>query len=98
MNSISGLHLPAENNVTSGIGKKPKNQTSFADTLKGVLGEVNDLQAESKQSAEKFLNGEISDVHQVMVAAEKASVGLQLTLAVRNKLFDAYREIMRMQG
>ena len=71
---------------------------SFKQTLNNALNEVNDLQLNANQSVKRFLNGEIKDVHQVMVAAEKASVGLELTIEVRNKIIEAYREVMRMSG
>ena len=41
--------------------------------------------------------GQVEDISQVVVAAEKADIALQLTLAVRNKAVEAYQEIMRMQ-
>ena len=98
MNKISDLQFTSNQNAISSTQKKEANSTSFKETLGNLLHEVDDLQQESKQSVEKFINGEISDVHQVMIAAEKANVGLELTLAIRNKLLDAYREIMRMHG
>lgn len=80
---------------------KTKTQDSteigFKDRLSKVLSDVNQLQLDSGEAAQKFVNGEIEDVHDVMIAAEKASVGLELTLEVRNKLIEAYREIMRIQ-
>ena len=68
----------------------------FKDKLSQVLSDINRIQLESAEMAEKFVSGEIKDVHDVMIAAEKASVSLELTIEVRNKLV-AYREIMRTQ-
>jgi flagellar hook-basal body complex protein FliE len=85
-------------NIPSEIQKITDNQTSFKDTLKSMLTEVNDEQLEASKKVQQFLKGEITDVHQVMIAGEKASVSMELTLAIRNKLLDAYRQIMRMQG
>ncbi|RKY86908.1 flagellar hook-basal body complex protein FliE, partial [candidate division KSB1 bacterium] len=45
----------------------------------------------------KLLTGEIKDVHDVMVAVEKANTSFELMMEIRNKMLDAYREIMRMQ-
>lgn len=78
--------------------KENTEKSSFKDTLVGMLKDVNNDQFEAKQMVEKFLKGEVEDVHDVMIAGEKAGVSLQLTLAIRNKLVDAYTQIMRMQG
>jgi len=94
INSISGQSLIPEIDPKS--GQKQQNEISFADRVKEILGEVNDLQLDAGEIAEKFARGEIEDIHDVMIAAEKASVGLELVLEVRNKLIDAYREISRM--
>ena len=95
MNQIGqiGTFIPSE------IGKVSKNVEGdgFADRLQKVLGEVNDLQLEAGELAAKFAIGDIEDVHDVMVAAEKASVSFELVMEVRNKLVEAYREMMRMQ-
>ncbi|MDI3280892.1 MAG: flagellar hook-basal body complex protein FliE [Bacillota bacterium] len=69
---------------------------SFADLLKSALAEVNRLQQEAEEASLRLATGE-AELHQVMIAAEKANISLQLTLAIRNKLLDAYHEIMRMQ-
>ena len=98
MNQIPEIKFPDNFNSTLPDQQKDKQSVSFQETLSQFLQEVNDLQKDAKQTVEKAVNGEINDVHQVMIAAEKASVGLELTLAIRNKLLDAYREIMRMQG
>ena len=45
----------------------------------------------------KLAAGELEDISQAVVASEKADIALQLTLQVRNKVVDAYQEIMRMQ-
>ena len=45
----------------------------------------------------KLATGEIEDISQVTIAAEKAAINLQLAIQVRNKALDAYQEIMRMQ-
>ena len=91
---IGSLAPKADN----GVSLTKENVTgNFADRLKNVLGETNDLQLEAGELAEKFATGEIQDIHDVMVAAEKASVSFELVMEVRNKLIEAYREIMRMQ-
>ena len=70
---------------------------SFGDIFKNMITDTNNLQAEAGKIAEKFALGEISDIHEVMVAAEKAGVAFELVMAIRNKLVEAYQELMRTQ-
>lgn len=70
---------------------------SFADVLSNALEDVNRLQQTANVAVERLAKGEDIDVHQVMIAMEQANTALQLTLQVRNKLVDAYTEIMRTQ-
>ncbi len=68
---------------------------SFGTMLKSFVKDVNDLQMESSDIEKKFMAGEITDVHQVMLASEEASVAFELLMEIRNKLLDSYREIIR---
>lgn len=70
---------------------------SFSDVFNDALSGVNRQQIEAAEMTEKLAAGEVKDVHQVMIAGQKASLSLQLTVEVRNKVIDAYQEIMRMQ-
>jgi len=73
-------------------------QTSgFGDLLKKAIEEVNALQQQSSEMKTKLVTGEIEDIHQVMIAAAKADLAFQLTVQIRNKVIEAYQEIMRMQ-
>lgn len=70
---------------------------SFGTYLKDALGNVNALEMESERLSAALAAGRVEDISQVVVAAEKADIALQLTLQVRNKAVEAYQEIMRMQ-
>lgn len=70
---------------------------SFGSTLEGMLQEVSSMQHKAGQTSQQMLTGEVEDVHQVMVAVEKASTSFMLMMEIRNKLVEAYREVMRMQ-
>lgn len=72
-------------------------QKKFADFLNNSLKEVNDLQIKSDVATERLATGQINDLHEVMIAAQKASIGLQATVEIRNKAIEAYQEMMRMQ-
>lgn len=72
-------------------------QETFKKTLREAIQKVNEAQHHSDEMTTKLATGEVEDLHDVMVAAEKASVMLQTTIEVRNKAMEAYQEIMRMQ-
>lgn len=86
-------------NVNSGVNSSTTKAqgTTFADFLNNALSEVNKLQLESESLNEAFAMGKIDNLHQVTIAAEKADIALQFTMQIRNKILDAYQEIMRMQ-
>ena len=63
---------------------------SFKDTLKTFLKDVNSMQHHADQSIEKMVAGEITDVHQVMLAVEEANLTFNLMMEVRGKMIDAY--------
>jgi flagellar hook-basal body complex protein FliE len=70
---------------------------SFTDLLKQSISTVNNLQTEADGWATRFATGETDNIHQVLIAGQKAEMALQLATAVRSKIMDAYTEIMRMQ-
>ncbi|MFB9987638.1 flagellar hook-basal body complex protein FliE [Bacillus benzoevorans] len=72
-------------------------QKSFSSFLKDSIEKVNQTQIESDKLTEKLISGQEVDLHQVMIAAQKASITTQLTLEIRNKAVEAYQEMMRMQ-
>jgi len=83
----------------SGISKsnKAKESQDFTKVLKEALDKVNHLQKKAEKMTDDFAAGKISNIHEVIIEAEKASAALRLTVEVRNRIVEAYREIMRMQ-
>ena len=73
-------------------------KSSFSDTLRDSIDEVNRLQEQADQAIEALSKGETKDIAQTMMAVEKANVSFQLMTQVRNRLIEAYQEIMRMQS
>lgn len=90
---------PVSMHATSHLGEleQPEEAKSFAEYLKGALKEVNAMQIESARQNALLAAGRVEDISQVVVAAQKAELALQLTLQLRNKATQAYQEIMRMQ-
>ena len=70
---------------------------TFGEFLTDELKKVNELQLESDKLNAALAAGRIEDISQVVVAAQKADIALQLTLQLRNRATSAYQEIMRMQ-
>jgi len=71
--------------------------TDFADALKKSLAEVNEIQVDADALAAKVAAGDLGATQQAMVALQKASLALDLTVQVRNKIIEAYQELMRTQ-
>ncbi|MCL6535445.1 MAG: flagellar hook-basal body complex protein FliE [Armatimonadetes bacterium] len=69
----------------------------FGAMLREVIGQVNDAQQHSADLAQRFARGEPVDEQTLVLAMERASLAFQLTLQVRNKVLDAYQEVMRLQ-
>lgn len=72
-------------------------QANFAQVLKSSLANMNHLEAISDEKTIALVNGEIEDLHEVMIAAQKASITVETTVQVQKRMIDAYNEIMRMQ-
>lgn len=70
---------------------------SFGKILKDKLSEVNDLKLNSEQMTQKLVTGDVKDMHEVMIAAEKARLAIEYTMAVRNEAVKAYESIMKMR-
>ncbi len=70
---------------------------SFKDTVKSMLGNVNDQVNQSDSLSRDLATGRTNDVSKVVTSVEEANLSMEFTLAIRNKLLDAYTEISRMQ-
>lgn len=82
---------------SSSISSSSESGKSFADTLKEAVTSVNELQKSSDKFAQNVATGKTDDVAGAMIAAEKADIALRVMVQVRNKIIDAYQEVMKMQ-
>lgn len=71
-------------------------RAAFAATMRDALSQVNAAQTAASEATTAYEAGETSDIAAVMLAKQKASVGFEATLQVRNKLLSAYEKIMSM--
>jgi flagellar hook-basal body complex protein FliE len=95
--SIKSLGSVDPRAVYGTVGSTPPVKTSFADQLKNAVAEVNDLQIRREDMVEQMVTGEVTEVHDVMIAAKESQLAFELLLEIRNKLLESYQEIMRMQ-
>jgi flagellar hook-basal body complex protein FliE len=72
------------------------NGAGFTQVLKDTMNRVNDLQVKSDKAVQDFVTGDARGLHEVMIAMEKSSISFQFLTQVRNKVVDAYNEVMRM--
>ncbi len=71
-------------------------QQNFGNFLKEAIANVNTKQGESDLMTQKLVSGGDVELHDVMITAQKASIVLNATMEVRNKVIEAYQEIIRM--
>ncbi len=81
--------------MASGAATTPA--TPFADLVQNAVGEVNQLDQQAHAAVTGLMTGSGVDVHQAMIATEKADMAFELTLSVRNKAVQAYQSMMSMQ-
>ena len=79
---------------TAGQGAPP---TPFSDLLTDAVGQVSQLENQAHAAVTGLMSGSGVDVHQAMIATEKASMTFELALAVRNKAVQAYQQVIGMQ-
>ena len=71
-------------------------EVGFSELFNNMINSVDGLQKDSAQMQEAFMNGDPVEIHQMMIKAQEAGISMDLLLEVRNKLVNAYSEIMRM--
>jgi|LGVF01.1.fsa_nt_gb flagellar hook-basal body complex protein FliE len=86
--SIDKLSTKTDNSIS---------QVNFSEMLNDAINKVNDEQINADNMGELLAAGEVENVHEVMIAAQKAELTLNLAIEIKSKIMDAYKEIMRMQ-
>lgn len=98
MNGITAEYLNQVNRFDNMAQKV--DDTSFQSVLSAAMdmvNETNDLQNDAQSEKIKFALGQADNPHDMQIAASKALAALQYTVAVKDKMLDAYKEIMNMQ-
>ena len=68
---------------------------TFNETLQRYINEANDLQITADRDIQRMIAGEEIDAHEVMTAVEKANMSFEMVMEIRNKMLEAYREVMK---
>ena len=105
MDKIAAFGLPREvalpqqirRELTVGSTEGVEKGKSFGDTMKEFVSDVDQIQKNADFQVERYATGDLRDIHEVMIAAEKANLSFQLLVEIRNKMMESYRELMRMQ-
>jgi flagellar hook-basal body complex protein FliE len=98
--SLSGINSEYLNTFAQQASLVTDEDDSFSSILSAMMesvNETNDLQNTAESEEIKFALGESDNTHDLLIAETKASIALQYTVAVRDKLVDGYKEIMQMQ-
>lgn len=90
---ISPLQGEARSNPPTAKSEGP----SFGDLVKNAVRQLNQVQADADAAALQIATGQGGDLHNALITVEEASLAFQLALQVRNKMIEAYQEVMRMQ-
>ena len=96
MNGINPIDNLVSGDLSKSTAEKKGAGSTFSETLRRAVSEVNQDQEDANQAAQQVLNREIG-IHEGMMKIQEADLSLRLLLQVRTKVMDAYREIMRMQ-
>ncbi|HTQ57531.1 MAG TPA: flagellar hook-basal body complex protein FliE [Bryobacteraceae bacterium] len=91
--SITPIAMPE----LSGLAKPTDQSGDFQKILSGSIDRLESLNNDASNAVQKFLTGENEELHTVVLATQKAELAFELGLQVRNKVVDAYQEIMKMQ-
>ena len=93
--AVPSLPTPAAASATA-PSSSAGGSGSFADSISGALADVEATQQKADGLAQQVATGQLRDVHDFMIASTEASMATELTLAVRNKVVDAFNQIMQM--
>jgi flagellar hook-basal body complex protein FliE len=96
LSSIQNISAATSVNAASSA-TSPSSASAFSDLLNQALSSVTSTETAAQNEGLALLTGNNQNIHNVVLSAEKAEIALRLTLQVRNKVLDAYNEIMRMQ-
>jgi flagellar hook-basal body complex protein FliE len=93
ISSITPIGMPQ----VAPAGKAAGQPGQFQSALSSAIDSIESLQNNAASSVQQFLTGQNEELHTTILATQKAELAFELGLQVRNKVVDAYQEIMKMQ-
>ncbi|HZS44092.1 MAG TPA: flagellar hook-basal body complex protein FliE [Blastocatellia bacterium] len=93
---VNGLGSANISQLTNTGNKPAVGDNTFGELLTNAISETNKLQQQSAEQVEKLMTGQVQDVHTALIAVQKADLSFQMMMQVKNKLMDAYNEVMKM--
>lgn len=101
---IAGIRAPSvseipdiKDSVSLRSEKASAQQASFPEVLQQAVNRVESYQQDAQQKVDRFMKGEDQEIHEVVLAAQRSGMAFDYFLQVRNKVVQAYQEVMRMQ-
>jgi flagellar hook-basal body complex protein FliE len=97
--AIANLTAPASTGGSSALspGSGSGQGSPFSDLLTDAVGQVDQLESQARAAVSGLVTGNGVDVHQAMIATQKAEMSFEMALAVRNKAVQAYQQVIGMQ-
>jgi flagellar hook-basal body complex protein FliE len=93
ISGINPISIPSSLPSTGGT----KGSDAFSNILSNTIDNLQSVQNQANDTAQKFMTGENDEIHDIALAGQQAELSFELGLQVRNKVVNAYQEIMKMQ-
>jgi flagellar hook-basal body complex protein FliE len=97
---INPISLPAVASAAAPVAapaKTPGTGTEFASLLSAAIGRVDQTNKATEGTIDRYLSGENEEIHDMVLATQRNELQFELFLQMRNKVVQAYQEVMRMQ-
>jgi len=94
--NIEGFGSLLPKTIEPAAKNKPFGVEGFGETLNGFISDVNKSQIDSQNTVQDFVSGSGVELHEVMIAGEKAKTNLELLMEIRNKAVDMFKELTRI--
>lgn len=94
---IEGVQATPDSTKTNALTPADKNNQNFQQVMDSALEKVSETEHAAEEKAELMANGQIDNLHDVMISSQKAKLMVDTTVEVQQKVIDLYNEMMRIQ-
>ena len=95
--SLERTNFSKLDKIMDNPGSMVENKKTFSEILADSIGEVNGLQQQADKAIQRLITGESKNIHETVLAVEKADMAFRTMNQIRMKVIDAYREVMKIQ-